>query len=533
MASAKKRCDEGLEHLLTTFKEPLQIELYATRSLPRLKANANAMSKLLSKLERMSKGKMVFRDIDTTSDKSSQTAAKDAGLTEAAFAEGVGDGSTTTIAQGYFGIVFSYGSEKEVIPLLSPDHKEGYVFWIANKMREIRDRADGTYARIGVVTGKDEIMLTEQNLVPPQGGRGGPSIQSVVDQALPFYKFEAVDLTAAIDADLASLLVTQPGKDFTDDELKRIDTFVMRGRSLVVIASAVNLAPWDPKMSATLDTHRLDKLLAGYGIEMRPEILLDAASSTSVPVTNKDGTEGKLIAPGMLALEHDDMASAGAQPLDNEFVGFFRLDEQAFPYASPLVPHPARQPAARLRVVARTSPEASVEAKSPVDLTLRKPRLLRGAKSQHPIAIVVDGELKSAFGSATSKEGSVLVVSSAQFLANPFARAGNPPPVPPQMQIMGPMGGDKTLQAIAKVYAQHKLTGTIIAFKNILDWMSADDRLIACSALLINTDDTSKPPKKSEAKARDDKKCSKAQMLKLMGSGLSLDDALDVCAKQK
>jgi hypothetical protein len=79
----------------------------------------------------------------------------------------------------------------------------------------------------------------------------------------------------------------------------------------------------------------------------------------------------------------------------------------------------------------------------------------------------------------------VLVIASPQFLANPLARAGNPPPTPPQMAMMGAMGGDKSLQMVAMPYAQRYMTNTILAFKNLLDWMSGDSDLVAVSAKLV------------------------------------------------
>ena len=47
------------------------------------------------------------------------------------------------IAQGYMGLVFKYGVEKDVIPVLSPDNNQGLEFWITNKVRELRDKGDG------------------------------------------------------------------------------------------------------------------------------------------------------------------------------------------------------------------------------------------------------------------------------------------------------------------------------------------------------------------------------------------------------
>src|SRR5690606_39858781 len=103
--------------------------------------------------------------------------------------------------------------------------------------------------RIGVVTGKDELKLSDTNLIAKQGGgQGAPSIQAILERSFPFYKIEEVELKedAAIDAELDGLIVTQPRKDFTDRELQRIDEFLMRGgKSLAVFASAVNLKPQD------------------------------------------------------------------------------------------------------------------------------------------------------------------------------------------------------------------------------------------------------------------------------------------------
>jgi hypothetical protein len=46
--------------------------------------------------------------------------------------------------------------------------------------------------------------------------------------------------------------------------------------------------------------------------------------------------------------------------------------------------------------------------------------------------------------------------------------------------------GDEDLQLISQFYAQQYLTGTILAFKNTLDWMAGDTDLIAVSAKLLS-----------------------------------------------
>src|SRR5262249_363012 len=158
-----------------------------------------------------------------------------------------------------------------------------------------------------------------------------------------FYKIEDVDLQngdAEINKELLGIIITQPTKDFTEKELRRIDQFLMQGRALTIFAGAVNLKASDPAMKADLNLHGLHKLLEGYGIEMKKEAVLDWARSISIPVQSQTGQMMWFRAPGIIQSQHDSRLDSKEQFLDNEFAGFFRLDELAFPFPSTLVAHP-------------------------------------------------------------------------------------------------------------------------------------------------------------------------------------------------
>jgi hypothetical protein len=470
-------------------KQQLQLDVYVTRGLPKHEAFIQDLTDLMGEYERAAGGKVKYTLIEAKTEEE-RTAAKDAGLQESAF----GDVSETgqdqaTITRGFMGIAFKYGSEKDAIPILSPDQGQGLEFWITNKIREIRDKADNLSQKFGILTGKDELKLAESNLVAAQGGRPGPNIRGIIEQALPFYKFEDVDLKEGeeeINKELLGLIVTQPGKDFTEKELQQIDKFLMLGKSVVFFSGAVNMKASDPSMRAELSTRGLEKLLDGYGIEMKKEAILDWARSVQIPVQTNSGQVLWFRAPGVVQSQNDGSLGEGEQLLDSSFAGFFRLEELAFPFPSTLIPHPEKQPQAKLSVVARSTPRTTVDASDSIEMKISSDWKPKGEYGQRAFAIAVEGTLKSAFGAETSKAPSrLLVISASQFLANPFARAGNPPPMPPQMAMMGGMGGDEDLQMLSQPYAQKYLTGTILAFKNILDWMGGDSDLIAASAKLL------------------------------------------------
>jgi hypothetical protein len=80
----------------------------------------------------------------------------------------------------------------------------------------------------------------------------------------------------------------------------------------------------------------------------------------------------------------------------------------------------------------------------------------------------------------------LFVIASSQFLANPFARAGNSPDMGQFGMMMPNLGGDEQLLMIAGPYAQQFVTGTILVFKNTLDWLTGDTDLLAVSAKILS-----------------------------------------------
>jgi hypothetical protein len=152
-----------------------------------------------------------------------------------------------------------------------------------------------------------------------------------------------------------------------------------------------------------------------------------------------------------------------------------------------------------MNVVMRSSPVAAHLTGDSVEL---KPfqkwasKLKGQQQQQFAIGANVEGTLKSAFPEGdkqgvdapaqSAKPARVFVLASSQFLANPLARAGNGPDMGQYAQMMGNAGGDEQLLMLAGPYAQQFITGSILVFKNTLDWLSGDTDLLAVSAKLLS-----------------------------------------------
>jgi ABC-type uncharacterized transport system involved in gliding motility auxiliary subunit len=489
---------KGSGNLLLSMKQPLTVDAYITKGLPKLDAFVRDLRDLLQEYKNAGHGKFEYALVEPK-DEETKKKAKDAGLIEQPFGEASDTDEKAAVAQGYMGLVFKYGEQEDVIKFLPPDRTDGLEFWITNKIREIRDKGDDIHHKIGILTGHDEIKPSDNDLVPTHMGKY--SMQTIITQNFPFYTFVDVDLKAGeseISDDLDGLLVTQPGKDLTEKELRRIDQFVMKGKSLAVLASAVNVKANDATMNATLSLHGLDKLLDGYGIAVEKDVVLDMWRHVRLVVPTAGGIAQAELQQ-VLEVQDDPRFSGNEQLIDTSFAGLFRVQDVAVPFASSLSLKADKQPGTKMQVVMRSSPVSVHMTGESVDLHpfQKWASKLKGLQQQQfPIAANVEGTLKSAFPEGdrqgveappqSTKPARVFVLASSQFLANPLARAGDAPDMGQYAQMMPSLGGDEQLLMLAGPYAQQFITSAILVFKNTLDWLSGDTDLLAVSAKLLS-----------------------------------------------
>lgn len=182
---------KGSGSLLRSMKQPLTVDAYVTKGLPKLDEFVRDLRDLLQEYKNAGAGKFDYAIIEPKDDDTKKK-AKDAGLIEQPFGEASDTDEKAAVAQGFMGLVFKYGEQQDVIKFLPPDRTDGLEFWITNKIREIRDKGDDLHHKIGVLTGHDELKPSDNDLVPSQMGKY--SMQTIITQNFPFYTFQDVDL---------------------------------------------------------------------------------------------------------------------------------------------------------------------------------------------------------------------------------------------------------------------------------------------------------------------------------------------------
>jgi hypothetical protein len=474
------RCDAGYRKLFDGMRDEMTIDAFLSRGAPQLDAKGDAIAAVLGKLRAASRGKLKVR-IVTPNDPIDRQTALAAGLLETTFGESP-DGNSAVLTRGFLGIVLTSGLERDSIAQVGSASNDAIGYWIANKVRELRDRAEGRKHRIGLLTGHGEIRIDAPDLVPANVTT--TTLASIVTQHYPMFAFDDVDLDKThgdIDPALAALIVTQPERELSPEHLHAIDRFVRSGKTLVVFASAANVKAGDTTMQATLDRHGIEHLLSGYGIEMSEDVLVDFEHAFSVAMTLHGGATTVRL-PQIPTIPGDGELQP-APWLDASSPPFFLLPDLAFPFASSLELRSEHQPRAKFAILARTSPMTEALTGRTVDLRPYRTWKPVGGDAHRIVAASVTGPLGPAFADTKSDAASesasassrVLVIASSQLLANPLVRAGQ---------------RDPAIAALAMPYFQSEMTTVILAFKNILDWIANDDDLVACA----------NPPQKTDKK---------------------------------
>ena len=464
-------CQRGLVAELSSLPSELRLTLFVTPGLADVDELADALESMIRSYQsRVAPGHLAFERVEVTTEER-QAQARNYGLTAQALAKQ--ESGAVVLPESYFGLSLEYGGARDVLTSGLVDDVSEVPFWLRIRISALRARVEHRAHPVGFVVGTGGVELEQAYLLRPVGS-GLLTLEQLAKRILSDYEVRPVSLDDASLADLDALVLTQPGRSLQDEELRRIDAFMMRGgKKLVVMASAVNAKDHDADLQGVLDRQGLDALLEAYGVVLHSDLVLDPDACVSWPVIHGDGSEGVYTQPSIPIVAE--------QRLDSEQPPFVGLRALPFPYASSLTLARDRQPGATFRVLAQTS-GAAVGVHSEYWVPLADPRA-DGPHAQRVLAASIEGELRSAFDDRRAP-ARVLVLSSSQFLTNPLARAGNGPVLGGAFAAFGAIGGDARLQALSQRYWNEEIPRAWLALRDALDWGESSPELASCTALL-------------------------------------------------
>ncbi|MFT5354506.1 MAG: ABC-type uncharacterized transport system involved in gliding motility auxiliary subunit [Polyangiales bacterium] len=381
-----------------------------------------------------------------------KTEASEAGVPLAAFPDISND--RQGVVQGFAGLAFRYLGATEAIPTV--EGVEGLEYLITMKIMEMA----GAKTIVGVVS-----------------GHGGPTLEeglAFLRQGLPnMYELRAVPLTSEIPDDMDALLILAPDVPFEEEELGRLNQYVMGGGSLGVFGAGaqVDLAGQTGPSVATADMN-LAPLLSGWGVSIRNDLVMDCfAGCGRVPVEQRTPF-GTMRVPA----PYPPMPGVALDEEVRQHPAVFRIPNAQMPFTNSLELTSAGE-GVQVTTLAHST-EHSWRETSAIDVTPREQSGWRpnGDGGPFPLMIAIEGALPSAFPAST--EGGMEAASAAPETTRVLVSGSSDYFMwRPEFQPQLPPGQALNPQQLGQVLG--------LAMNNI-DWLAAESELVALRSKTVD-----------------------------------------------
>ncbi len=159
--------------------------------------------------------------------------------------------------KAYLGMEISYGGNSEVIPVI--ENTGDLEYQVTKALKKVTSDEEYT---IGIVNSNGTYQKNNE-------------LRSVYQELSKIYDIEEIDLSknTAIPQNLRSLLIIGPSEEFSEEQLKAIDTYVMQGGSLLVLSNGTEVDIQN--MQASVNNTGLNELLQDYGVKINKNLVLD------------------------------------------------------------------------------------------------------------------------------------------------------------------------------------------------------------------------------------------------------------------
>ncbi len=385
ISKVSKRTSGDLDDIVT-------IKVYFSRNLPtQFISLRQTVSDILNEYEASSKGRIKVEFIDPGQDEGKAREIQMKGIPQLQFE--VYEKDKLQLVNGFIGIEVAYGSRTDVIPVIEQD-ANNLEYQLTTSIKKVTKKEIGT---IGYLTGF--------------GTAGADSeIKEAYKKLGELYTIEQPDLSGenpAIPETVKTLVIAGPKEKFSDKQLKAIDSFVMRGGSLVVLYDGVTVGEG---LVADKNESNLGSLLEKYGIKVNKDLVLDNRNAYA------SFTQGffrfSSPYPYWPKVDKPDFDTANPTVAD--------LESVAFPWVSSIdVDQSKLGEGGKVSRLAQTTAKAWVSTEG-FNLNPQQGFSASGAQKSYALAVSVQGAVKSAYpggnGPQENKDAKLVVVGDSDFM---------------------------------------------------------------------------------------------------------------------
>ena len=178
---------KGSGNLFRSLKENMQVDAYVTKGLPKLDAFVRDLRDLLQEYKNAGGGKFDYT-ISSPKTRRREEVAKDAGLVEQPFGEASDTEEKAAVTQGFMGLVFKYGTEKDAIKFMPPDRTAASSSGSRRRSAKSGTRGTTSSTRLASSPATTRSSSTGREPRPEPGPEGRSSIQTDHHAELPLLR---------------------------------------------------------------------------------------------------------------------------------------------------------------------------------------------------------------------------------------------------------------------------------------------------------------------------------------------------------
>ena len=400
----------GTKRLIGDLEDVLTVRAYFTEDLPApFNAHERAVRDLLDEYRANSHGKMRVEIIHPSGNEELEQQAEEDGVAKVPHQAIEGDQAHEVL--GYRGLAFLYRGESKSIPVLSRDADiSGLEYQFTTTIRQLL----GEKRTIGFTTGHGEPGVTppppRQNPMEPEPDPGISYLNKIVEN----YDLRELMLKARRPdpEEVRGLVVVGPTQDFSDEELYRIDQYLMAGGSLAFFVNGVNVEEnYGELRASNNDLGRLFALLRGYGVQVSNDIVMDVQTDRFLVTKNVRTPLGNL--PMSMPVAYPGWPHFSTDQIDEESPLLFRLPGLTllWPSAVRITREAADNEGVRARVLVRTTDQAWDQTDNfDIDPTHEDAQWMSVREEAHsrgtyPVVVELSGIFRSHFAGQSAPEG--------------------------------------------------------------------------------------------------------------------------------
>lgn len=453
-------------------KDALVVKAYFTEDLPPpFNAHARYVRDILTEYQAYSHGRMRFEFIDPKEDEEKNETAKQLGIEKVRHRVIEKEGQS--FRDGYRGLAFTYMGTTKAIPVIQDT--SGLEYEITSILKQlIKDRAS-----VAFVTGHGEPDFEPPEQQDPNQPRP-PLVKMLREFLENTYNVRAVALKGQgkIPQKVRSIVMLGPRQRLEDEELFKLDQFLMGGGSIAVFADGMQVATGGQQLTAEANDTGLNDWLGAYGVKINQDMVFDAQCGR-IPARPPGGIPIPIVVPfppwprlASLASEH---------PVA------FRLSNLILGFASSLKISPELRSSKKLKltVLGRSSDQSWRETTG-VDMDPFQEWKLGKNRGPFTLAVAVEGRFRSAWAGRPAPNADVENNES----ATPAVEVVEESQKPGRLIVVGDsdMLQDQVLGLLQRMQGTEQPSNLVFG-ANAVDWLTQEQGLIAVRAKNVEDPD--------------------------------------------